>query len=252
MYALSAVDPALIVALSPRPGHRVLDVGCGSGEPALGIAQMVAPGGRVLGLDISPRMVAIARLRARQRAVRNVRFRVADLSRARLQHARYDAVVSRFGLMFVADPARALAALRLALKPGGRAAFAVWGPLRRNPISVLSADLTRGFLGDPPDPEGGPHPLRFGRRGRLAGLMRAAGFRAVRASGVQTPTVHCSAEECMAMYLGFPNPLRDLYLSLPARDRARMRARFLHGVRRFRSGAVVRVPGFAWVVTGRR
>jgi SAM-dependent methyltransferase len=162
-------------------------------------------------------------------------------------------VVSRFGLMFVADPARALASLHRALKPGGRAAFAVWGPLRRNPIAALSADLTREFLGQPPPaPERGPHPLRFGRRGALADLMRSAGFRAVRASGVRVPTVHGSAEECMAMYLGFPNPLRDLYLSLPARDRARMRARFLGGVRRFRSGAVVRVPGFAWVVAGRR
>lgn len=253
MYALSAVDPALLLALEPRPGHHVLDLGCGSGEPSLAFAQLVSPRGRVVGLDISPRMVAIARLRARQRRVTNARFRVADLARARLGRACYHRVVSRFGLMFAQDIAGVLATIRGALRPAGRAAFAVWGPLRRNPISVLSADLVLEFAGEPPPaPESGPHPLRFGRRGALASLMRRAGFRGVRSVGVHAPTVHGSQEECLAMYLGFPNPLRDLYLSLSMRDRARMRTRFLRGIRPFRSGPVIRVPGFAWVVAGRR
>jgi len=253
MYALSAVDPALLLALAPRSGHRVLDLGCGSGEPALGIAQLVAPRGRVVGLDISPRMIAIARLRARQRRVQNARFRVADIARARLGRARYHGAVSRFGLMFAQDTARVLGAVRAALRPAGRAAFAVWGPLRRNPISVLSADLVLEFAGAPPPaPESGPHPLRFGRRGALPSLMRSAGFRGVRSVGVHAPTVFGTEDECLAMYLGFPNPLRDLYLSLPMRGRARMRARFLRGIRRFRFGPVLRVPGFAWVVAGRR
>lgn len=253
MYELSAVDPALLRALALRPGQQVLDVGCGSGEPALAIAQLVAPRGRVLGLDIAPRMVAIARLRARQRRVTNARFQVADLDRARLPRAHYHAVVSRFALMFVPDLPRTLAGLRAALRPGGRAAFAVWGPMARNPISRLSAEVGRPFLdAPPPPPERGPHPLRLGRRGALANLMREAGFRGVREAGVHVPTVHGSEEECLAMYLGFPNPLRDLYLSLSLRDRVRMRTRFLRGVRRFRSGAVVRIPGFAWVVSGRR
>jgi enediyne biosynthesis protein CalE5 len=253
MYALSAVDPALLLALAPRPGHHVLDVGCGSGEPALAIAQFVSPRGRVVGLDISPRMVAIARLRARQRRVENARFRVADIASARLGRARYHGVVSRFGLMFAPDTPRVLAAVHQALRPAGRAAFAVWGPLRRNPISALQADLVLEFSGQPPPaPESGPHPLRFGRRGALASLMRRAGFLGVRSVGVHASTVFGSEEECLAMYLGFPNPLRDLYLSLSTRDRARMRARFLRGIRRFRSGPVIRLPGFAWVVAGRR
>jgi len=253
MYALSAVDPALLLALAPRPGHHLLDLGCGSGEPALAIAQLVAPRGRVVGIDISPRMVTIARLRARQRRVRNVRFRVADIASAKLGRACYHGVVSRFGLMFAEDTARVLATVRKALRPGGRAAFAVWGPLRRNPISLLSADLVLEFSGEPPPaPEGGPHPLRFGRRGALASLVRRAGFRGVRSVGVHASTVFGTEEECLAMYLGFPNPLRDLYLSLSSRGRARMRTRFLRGVRRYRSGPVVRVPGFAWVVAGRR
>ncbi len=253
MYAMSAVDPTLFRALRLRPGQRVLDAGCGSGDPSLAIAQLVAPRGRVLGLDISPQMLAIARLRAQQRGVTNARFQAADIGRARLPRGSYHGVVSRFGLMFVEDIPRALTTLRAALHPGGRAAFAVWGPMSRNPVSQLSADVVRPFLEEPaPKPEVGPHPLRLGRRGALAGLMRQAGFADVTAVGVKAPHVYGSEEEFLAMNLGFPNPLRDVYLSLSRRDQGRMRERFARGLRRFRSGAVLRVPGFAWVVAGRR
>jgi SAM-dependent methyltransferase len=198
-------------------------------------------------------MLAIARLRARQRGVTNVRFRVADLGRTRLPRAHYHGVVSRFGLMFVEDIPRVLGILRAALRPRGRAAFAVWGPMGRNPVSRLSADATRPFLKEPPPkPECGPHPLRLGRRDALAGLMRQAGFKHVTAVGVKAPYVYGSEEEFLAMQLGYPNPLRDLYLSLTRRDQGRMSERFARGIRRFRSGPVIRVPGFAWVVAGRR
>jgi SAM-dependent methyltransferase len=253
MYSMAAVNPALFRAVGLAPGQRILDVGCGSGEPTLTIAQHVAPRGTVTGLDISPRMLAIARLRARLHGVTNARFRAADLGRTRIPGARYHGVVSRFGLMFVADIPRALGALRAALRPGGRAAFAVWGPMSRNPISRLSFDATRPFLKEPPpSPESGPHPLRLGRPGALAGMMREAGFKEVTSVGVKAPYVYGSEEEFLAMQLGYPNPLRDLYLSLSRRDQGRMRARFARGIRRFRSGAVLRVPGFAWVVSGRR
>src|SRR5262245_27876916 len=253
LHALSGVDPALMRALEPRPGQRILDVGCGQGDPAIAFAQLVAPRGSVLGIDISPRMLAIARLRARNRRVTNVRFRTADLLRARLPARRYDGVFSRFGLMFAADIPRALAALRAALKPGGRAAFAVWGPLARNPWSRLSYEAMRPFQKTlPPPPEAGPHPMRLGRKGLLPRLMRRAGFRNIATVGVRTSLVFASDLECLRLYIGFPNPVQDLYLALPDRDRARWRARMLRGIRRFRSGPIIRIPEFAWVVSGRR
>ncbi len=253
LHSLAAVDPALFRALALAPGRRMLDVGCGSGEPSLAIAQLVAPRGRVLGLDLSPAMLAIARRRARQRGVTNVRFRAADIGRVRLAGGRFDGVVSRFGLMFVGDVARALGTMRAALRPGGRAAFAVWGPMARNPVAAVSARAARPFLdAPPPPPASGPHPIRFGRRGALAGMMRQAGFRGVTEVGVRVPHVYGGEDEFLAIQLGCPNPLRDLYLSLSPRDRGRMRERLARGVRRYRSGPVLRVPGFAWVVAGRR
>jgi len=253
LHALSGVDPALIRSLAPASGQRILDVGCGQGDPAITFAQLVAPRGRVTGLDISPGMLAIARKRARLRGVANLRFRVSDLMRARLPQRRYDGVYSRFGLMFAADIPRALENLRAALRPGGRAAFAVWGPLARNPWSRLSYEAMRPFQKTlPPPPEAGPHPMRLGRKGLLPRLMRRAGFRNIATVGVRTSLVFASDLECLRLYIGFPNPVQDLYLSLPDRDRARLRARMLRGIRRFRSGPIIRIPEFAWVVSGRR
>ena len=215
--------------------------------------KLVAPHGSVTGIDISPQMLAIARLRARQRRVANARFRAADIGRARLPRAHYHGVVSRFGIMFVADLPRALAALRAALRPGGRAVFAVWGPMRRNPIARLSATAVLPFLKAPPPPlESGPHPLRLGRRDALPQHLRQAGFKEVTSSGVRAPHVFGDVEEFLAMNLGYPNPLRDVYLSLTRRDQGRMRDHFARGLRGYRSGPVLRVPAFAWVVSGRR
>ncbi len=253
LYSLASVDPALFRALRLRPGLRVLDVGCGSGEPSLTIARLVAPRGSVLGLDLSPQMLAIARRRARHRGVTNARFRAGDVGRLQVGGPRFHAAVSRFGLMFVEDVARSLAAIRAALAPGGRAAFAVWGPIGRNPVSQLTAAAARPFLDEPPPPpERVPHPLRFGRRGALARLLRMAGFKGVTSVGVKAPYVYGSAEEFLVMNLDYPNPLRDLYLSLSRRDRHRYRERLARGIRRFQAGPVIRVPGFAWVVAGRR
>ena len=83
-------------------------------------------------------------------------------------------------------------------------------------------------------------------------MMRQAGFRDVTEVGVRAPFVYADEDEFLAQQLGFPNPLRDLYLSLSLRDQKRMRERFARGIRRYRSGPVLRVPGFAWVVAGRR
>jgi ubiquinone/menaquinone biosynthesis C-methylase UbiE len=253
LYALAAVDPTLLRELSLRPGHRVLDVACGSGEPGLAIAQMVAPRGSVLGLDISPAMLAVARRRARMRGVRNIRFRVADVSRLRTPRARFHGAVSRFGLMFAEDITESLRRIRAALVPGGRATMAVWGPKARNPLFTVRDEAARPFVDAASmDPEETAHPLRLARPGLLPKLMRAAGFRRVTVTGVPVPFVYLSVDEFAEMTLHVRGPLRELWTTLSRADRQRLRRRLTQAVRRFRVGSLLRVPGFAWVVTGRR
>src|SRR5687767_9978445 len=106
-------------ALAPRPGERVLDVGCGNGALSLTIAPLVQPGGSVCGLDLSGPMLAVARRRAEEAVLDNAAFEQGDAQVHALPEAAFDAAVSRFGVMFFEDPVAAFANIGRALRPGG-------------------------------------------------------------------------------------------------------------------------------------
>ena len=114
-----------------RPGERVLDVACGTGLVSFRAAQAVGAKGAVVGTDISGEMVETARRGAVLRDLANVRFERGDAEELPLPDAGFDAAVCALGLMYVPDPVRALCEMRRLLRPGGRAAAAVWGA-RRN------------------------------------------------------------------------------------------------------------------------
>src|SRR5438034_430905 len=110
------------------PGQRVLDVGCGMGDPTLQVAVLVGPHGRVLGIDVAEGMIATARERAAALGLAHVEFRTADVMTMDLPADSFDAVLGRWSLIYVADPPAALARLRGALVSAGRIALSASAP----------------------------------------------------------------------------------------------------------------------------
>jgi len=167
---------AAMERLAPASGEQVLDVGCGCGDTSLELARRVGPEGGVLGLDISAPMLEVARGRAEAAGARNLAFHEADAQTAALPGGS-DAVFSRFGVMFFADPTAAFANLRRALRPGGRLGFVCWRPLAENLWMRLPAETAAGLVPPAPPPEpGAPGPFAFADPDRVRRILAEAGF----------------------------------------------------------------------------
>src|SRR3989339_2224438 len=123
---LSFVNYRLIGDARLRFGQQVLDIGCGTGYPALLAAQVVGATGKVLGLDLAEEMLEVARRKAQALGIANVTFQTADATTLQVAIDSYDAVISRFCLMFVPDIHKTMNEIVRLLKPNGYFAAAVW------------------------------------------------------------------------------------------------------------------------------
>ena len=178
------IDPVLDAA-RVSAGDRVLDVGCGNGALSRAAA---ARGAEVTAVDISGPMLARARERAAAAGL-TVEFIQADAQVHPFAGA-FDAVISRFGVMFFGDPAAAFTNLAAALTPGGRIGFACWQEMLANEWVAVPALAMLPIVG-PPDvpPPDAPGPFAFADRERVAGLLTGAGFAAVGLAPIAPPLV---------------------------------------------------------------
>jgi ubiquinone/menaquinone biosynthesis C-methylase UbiE len=173
------VSDRLVELAAVKPGDRVLDIATGNGEPAVTAARKVGPSGRVIATDQSPGMLAIARERAAAVGVGNIEFRESDGESLTLPERDFDAVVCRWGLMFMPDLDQALSGIRARMKPGARLATAVWSTPDKVPMITVGALIVRRLANLPSPPPNALDPLRLADTSILEGALTKAGFKDV-------------------------------------------------------------------------
>ncbi len=190
--AAQVVSDRLIALAHLTTGQRALDVATGAGDPALTAAQVVGPSGSVVGVDHAPQMLEMARQRATAAGLSNVTFLEGNAQTLDLPPQSFDAVLSRWGLMFFIPLVPALVGFRRALRPGGYLSAAVWGTPQQVPFISASCAAVMSQLGRPLPPPDGPGPFNLADAGKLAQSLTEAGF-----SNVQT--------ESLTMSVTFPS-----------------------------------------------
>ena len=175
--AAQKVSNRLVELAGIEPGDRVLDIATGTGEPAITAARAVGPNGRVIGVDHSPGMLAVARRRASALGLTNVEYREGDAASLGEPAGSFDAVLCRWGLMFVPDLQAAARGIRDALKPGASLATAVWDRADKVPMISIAGQQVRAMLGIAPPPLGTPNPMCLADTSILERALTSAGFR---------------------------------------------------------------------------
>lgn len=178
-------------------GSRVLDVAAGAGDQSIQAAERVGPRGEVLATDISEAILAKARENAARAGLSNIRTQVADGEDLRVAHASFDAAISRLGLIYFPDLARALSGMREALKPGGSIGAIVYSTPDRNEFFSIPVSVIRRRAALPAPLPGQPGPFSLGSDGIIEARLREAGFRDIVVKKVDAPLRMKDAAECL-------------------------------------------------------
>jgi SAM-dependent methyltransferase len=177
---LGAHGEVALAAHPPRPGDRVLDIGCGFGDTTRRLAELVGDGG-ALGVDVSEPFIEKARQEADQDGAANLEFRVEDVQTGELGGP-FDYAFSRMGIMFFANPVQALRNVRLALAPGGQLCAVVWRRKLDNDWVNRAEHVVDGYLEHPEEtdePTCGPGPFSMADADTLSEQLKIAGFESI-------------------------------------------------------------------------
>jgi SAM-dependent methyltransferase len=246
---LRAHHEHLRAAYGIGPGDEVVDIGCGTGLTTRDAARLAAPG-RVVGVDVSERMLERARELTAAEGLDNVRYELGDAQVHRFEPASFDVAISRFGTMFFDDPPAAFANIAAALRPEARLVLLVWQ--RREDNDWLQAfDAALGDAARPPSP--GMDPCSQGDAEATTRLLADAGFEEIRFEDVREPVFYGhDLDAALAIVRGFQDT-KDALASMSDADEARAVERLRQTLAaQYSDEHGVALDSRSWLITARR
>jgi SAM-dependent methyltransferase len=247
---LAPFEARLVEGAFPGEGGRVLDVGCGAGATTLSMARRLGPTGLCLGVDISGPLVAAAKARAAAEGLASAAFLQADAQTHGFEPDHFDAVISRFGVMFFDDPAAAFANLRRAARRSAKLVFVAWRSPAENPFMTTAARAAAPFLPrlTAPNPDA-PGPFGLADRDRLQRILDTSGWADVDIRPIDVPSG--VPEKDLLTYVTKLGPvglaLRDVDEPTRARTAEAVRAAFDP----FVQDGAARFTAACWLVSAR-
>ena len=242
-------EDLLVDTVRESSAREVLDFGCGTGGTTLAIAHAVGDGGRCVGIDVSAPMIARAEQRAKDVAAR-AHFVCADAERFPFAPARFDLLVSRFGVMFFADPVRAFANLRHATRAGGALHAFAWRSASENPFMTTAERAAAPLLPAlPARITGAPGQFAFAEEAHVRRILADSGWTDV---AIAPLDVACTLpESALLSYIGRMGPVGVLLQEADAATRADVLATVLQAFAPYVDGTHVHFSAACWRVTAR-
>jgi ubiquinone/menaquinone biosynthesis C-methylase UbiE len=249
---MAFLNHRLVADARLRLGMRVLDLGSGTGYPALLAAHTVGSTGSVTGIDLAEQMLDVARRKASSLELTNVTFRTGDVTTLPFDAGSFDAITSRFCLMFLPEIPTAAAEIARVLKPGGWVAAAVWSAPEKNPSIGLSMQAIKQVIELPaPDPSA-PGIFRLAKPGDLAGMVQQAGLSDVTDQEFSAEWSYASPEEYYTGLMEIAAPVQNLMAKLSDAQRQDVKQRILQAASKFQRGNRIVFPFVVRFVAARK
>ena len=248
---MAFLNHRLVADARLRAGLRVLDLGSGTGYPALLGAQTVEASGSVVGIDLAEQMLEVARRKATRLGLGNVTFKAGDVTMVPFEANSFDAITSRFCLMFLPEIPKAAAEIARVLKPGGWVAAAVWSAPEKNPSIGLSMAAIKQVIELPPPDPATPGIFRLAKPGELAGIFQQAGLVEVTDQEFLAEWSYASADEYYTSLMDIAAPVQNLMAKLTDAQKLDVKQRITQAASNYIRGGRIVFPMAVRMVAAR-
>jgi enediyne biosynthesis protein CalE5 len=249
---MAFLNHRLVADARLRTGLRVLDLGSGTGYPALLAAQTFGANGSVVGLDLAEQMLEAARRKAVSLRLANITFRTGDVTTLPFEAASFDAVTTRFCLMFLPEIPTAAAEIFRVLKPNTWVAAAVWSAPDKNPYLKIPMDIIKQFIELPPPDSAAPGIFRLAKPGELAGMLQQVGLTDISDQEFLGDVRFAEAGEYFSSLMDIAAPIQNLWAKLNPAQQTEAKQRIIQTADQYRKGPVIGLPIAVRMVAARK